>query len=86
MTTQAQAIEAIVKAFPFPAQITDIDLEREGYVRFTWRGTRFQVSCSTFMTETVEPPFLVGDNQSILAEALIKRAYVDMPIKETTNA
>ena len=86
MVTQAQTLEAIIKAFPYPYQITDIDLEREGYVCFTWRSTRFQVSCSSFITETVEPPFLVGDNQSILAEALIKRAYVDMPIKETPNA
>lgn len=64
-------IEAIVRAVPYPNQITDWDLSGYLAVRFTWRGIRFRVSLEGYVEE-IQGVFGVGNNISILMEKLIQ--------------
>ena len=75
--TKEQLVECIVKAFPYPNQITDFDLSRDDSVRFTWRSDRFRASLSG-MVEEVRDPMLHGSNLAILAEQLIKIQAVQL--------
>lgn len=64
-------IELIYNAMPYPRQIKDLEIRDEN-VYFTWRSGRFRVEEGSLSVTSLEDGILVGDNQSILIERLLK--------------
>jgi hypothetical protein len=79
--TRDEAVELIVAALPYPAQIRDWDTAvDDGSLRFTWRGTRYRFSYGTsWLVEEVGDGVLIGSDQALLIEHLIKTVYVNRP-------
>ena len=79
--TRDEAVELVVAALPYPAQIKELDTtSEETALRFTWRGNRFRFSYATsWMVEEVTDCFLAGSDLAILVEALIKTVYTNRP-------
>lgn len=71
--TNVQALELFIKAVPYSQHITDLDLSDPEALRLTWRHDRWRVCASSLMVERMEDGCLIGDNASILIEALLKR-------------
>ena len=71
--TQARILELLLKGMPYAQQIEDVSLTTEkGAVRFTWRGTKFRVSCYAGLVEVVEGAFLTGNNEAILLGRILE--------------
>lgn len=72
MKTKEQIVELVIKAMPYPEQITSWSFtESNDSVLFTWRGQRFKVNNNLFVVE-IEKDCGVGSNTAILLERLIK--------------
>ena len=68
----------VMKSLPFTGQIIDLDIDSEPDAsRFRWRSQTFHISLSMMVTQ-VEGQTRAGDDISIIFEALLKRAYVDV--------
>lgn len=75
--TKELLTEIIYKAFPYSEQITDLDFSSApDAIYFTWRGNRFRTAFN-FRTDSVNESILSGDNLATLANALIKRTYLE---------
>jgi hypothetical protein len=70
--SQSEAILAVMRAMPYPNQITDIDLTEGtvGAVRLTWRGQTFRVALDGSVDEVIGA-CLYGNNSALLLEGLI---------------
>jgi len=68
---KSELLQAIIKSIPYPSQISEIDLDLENQLRFTWRGDRFRVGLSGSV-EQVEGVMLSGSNITIVLEELLK--------------
>jgi hypothetical protein len=81
--TRDEAVELIVAALPYPAQIRDWDTTSESdALRFTWRGNRFRFSYATsWLCEEVDDCFLRGSDLALLVEHLVKIVYVNRPLR-----
>jgi len=66
----AETFEVILKALPYPQQISKIQ-EDGSSIQFTWRGITFRVS-ESLMVEEVGDGVLIGSNSSIILSALLK--------------
>jgi hypothetical protein len=67
----AELLETVLKAVPYPHQISDIDVHTDPEVlRFSWRGTRYRVDSGKHCEE-VEGGCLVGSDKAILMRRLI---------------
>ena len=73
MNEKEALIEKVVRAVPYPAQITEWDISsEEGAIRFTWRRLRVRVTINLVVDE-VKDCFLAGSDAAILLEALLKK-------------
>ena len=73
--SQEKILGLIMKGLPYVDQIEDIDLAGEkGAVRFTWRSTRYRVSCYAGLVEVVEGGMLAGNNEAILLGRILELA------------
>jgi len=76
MYSQAQIIELLINALPYPNQIKDIDLvSEEDAVRFTWRSSRYRVSLDLFVEE-VNAGCLAGSDSAILIRRGLEQTVV----------
>jgi hypothetical protein len=81
--TRDEAVEHVVAALPYPAQIRDWDTETESdSVRFTWRGTRYRFAyANSWLVEEIDDGMLVGSDQALLIEQLIRVTYVHRAVR-----
>ncbi len=78
MEIKAFLLEAVIKAFPYPDSITNIDFESEHTaIRFMWCEDSFRVA-SNLLVEEVDDELLKNSNLAMLAHALIKSAVAAM--------
>ena len=63
----------LVRCLPYPGQITELETESDA-IRFKWRSQHFRVSTS-MCVETVGEGVLIGDDASILLQALLKNEH-----------
>lgn len=76
MHTQAQIIELLINALPYPNQIKDIDMSSEAEaVRFTWRGIRYRVD-GKLNTDEVDKGCLVGSDLAILLRQCLNQSLL----------
>jgi len=75
---KGKAIELVVAALPYPAQIKNWDLESEDEaIRFSWRGSRYRfLFTGKFMVEEIQGSMLTGSDQAILMETLLTLTYM----------
>ena len=64
-------LELVLKALPYPHQITDIDLSQSGVLRFTWRGARYRVDERLDVDET-DGVVLCGSDAAILMRRVLQ--------------
>ncbi len=77
--TKDKGIEIINNAFPYPNQISDWDTKTKvDAIYFTWRGNRFKLDLGYASVSESDGHMLRGTDLSILAEALIKRAMIQI--------
>jgi len=76
MYSQAQIIELLINALPYPNQIKDIDLISEkDSVRFTWRSARYRVNTNVFVEE-VKGGCLASSDAAILICRCLEQSAV----------
>lgn len=85
--TKSIVLEHVIKTFPLPDQIREIDFDRESdAIRFSWRDTRFRLSWAETGTQIYvdecHEGFLLGSNISIVVEALLNKDFY--PSREDT--
>lgn len=74
----ADLLETILKAIPYPHLISDIDVHSEPDVlRFTWRGARYRIDAGK-NCEEMERGCLVGSDKAILMERLVRVVGIQM--------
>lgn len=73
--TSAKAVEYMVKAIPYPEQITDMDIT-DDRIYFTWRHERFKYEFKTCGVWIVKGSLLEGSAICILMEKLLKMEHV----------
>lgn len=73
---QGELIELIIASFPFPEQITAIDLSSEiSAIRFNWRGTWYRMSNSGSIEE-IRAGVLIYSDKAILLDHLCKKTRI----------
>lgn len=76
MYTQAQIIELLINALPYPNQIKDIDIiSEEDAVRFTWRSSKYRVS-NALCTEQAYNECLITSDTAILIRRCLDQSVV----------
>lgn len=77
MHTQAQIIELLISALPYPDQIKDIDFpSHSGIVRFSWRGFRFSVTGELYVNEVDNEGCLIGSGLAILLRQCLNQSLL----------
>lgn len=76
MKRKLVAVLCVLRAMPHPDQVDDIDIHaKPAAVRFTWRGSRFQLAVSAAShsahVEEVADGMLVRSNVAIMVERLV---------------
>lgn len=85
--TKEKAIEAIVKALPYPEQIKDWDLASEkDSLYFSWRSNRLKFNLTHTRIDEVNGNLLVGSNLAMLMTELIKKAGASIIVEEMDSA
>lgn len=69
--SKGHAIESLINCMPYPKQITDIDLEKDGCIYFTWRSCRYKLELDGGGVWVVKGDLLEGKDNSILIEQLL---------------
>jgi len=69
----AKILEAVIKVLPYPDQITDIELDEDNAVGFTWRGSTYRIS-DNLCVEKLEGRLASSDTTCMLMKELLKRA------------
>jgi len=87
MYSQSEVLEAVVQCFPFPNQISQIDISSDSKgVYFTWRHDRFKVEVGSGSVYQVIGSCLHGNNTAILAESLVKSALLKIYMERNDTA
>jgi hypothetical protein len=79
-TSKGAAMEVLNRALPYPEQMKEIDLEKDGAIYFTWRGDRYKFEFGTCMVMKSCGCTLEGTSASLLMERLIKRELANIII------
>jgi hypothetical protein len=70
--SKGKAIELLNRSLPYPDQMKDFDLEKDGAIYFTWRQVRYKLDLNYCRVEESEGSFLTGTDASILMGHLLK--------------
>ena len=71
--TKEQLMEAIMKALPYPEQITGIDFSSDpSAISLTWRTVRLRADLNGNTSE-IDGSLQIGSNLSMLFKELLKR-------------
>lgn len=78
---QKELINALFAAVPYPHLISNIDLEDDDTIRFSWRGTRYRCAYPGHV-EVSEDGVLIGCDAAILMGKIIERAVYNASFVE----
>jgi len=70
--TNEEVLALVLRAIPYPDQVTEVDTRKKGQVRFDWRGTRYRVS-ENLNVESVHDGMLRGCDTSLLLGVLFEQ-------------
>lgn len=71
--SKAKGIELLNKAIPYPDQMKNFDLDKDGVIYFDWRSSRYRLELDYCYVMKVEGHTLAGDDASILMAQCIKK-------------
>lgn len=70
--SKGEAVELIFKALPYSNQITDLDVDQDKSIYFSWRRKRFKLCLLSGTIGESNGSLLIGSDEAILMSALIK--------------
>ena len=70
--TKGKAIELLNIALPYPEQMKDIDLDKDGAIYFTWRNSMYKLDMLYCRCDEVDGAFLKGTDAAILMTQCLK--------------
>ena len=73
--TKGKGIELLIKTLPNPHQISNIDLDKEDSIYFSWEDERFKFDLTVIRVDESHGGILTSTNISNLITSYLKEKY-----------
>jgi len=72
ISSKGKGIELLNRSLPYPEQMKNIDLDKDGAIYFDWRSGRYKLDLQFCRVDKSDGCTLLGDDASLLMSQCLK--------------